>query len=108
MKQLLAAFLRGSLIAILSAGTSFFTAWATTNARDAGITAGATAFATLLYRVGGEGGYDAYRNARNLVKPGDVGGAGDVELLERLGKLKEQGTLTEEEFQAQKQKILKG
>jgi hypothetical protein len=104
MKQLVAAFLRGLLIAFLSAGTAFFTALATTSTRDAFITAGATAFATLLVRVGGEGAYDAYRNGHNLVKPSDVTGSADQ--LERLAKLRADGTLTDAEFQAEKAKVL--
>ncbi|MBX5474128.1 MAG: SHOCT domain-containing protein [Thermoleophilia bacterium] len=42
--------------------------------------------------------------------PAPVSNAGGdiVDQLERLAKLKEQGILTEEEFEAQKQKILNG
>jgi hypothetical protein len=38
--------------------------------------------------------------------PPAVGGGDTLDQLERLGRLKEQGILTEEEFQSQKQKIL--
>jgi hypothetical protein len=40
-------------------------------------------------------------------QPGD-GGGDVVTQIERLGRLREQGLLTDEEFQAQKQKLLAG
>jgi hypothetical protein len=40
--------------------------------------------------------------------PAAAGGTDPIEALERLGKLKEQGILTDAEFEVQKEKILQG
>jgi Short C-terminal domain len=47
----------------------------------------------------------ASQPARRATAPADAGGD-VVSQIERLGRLREQGLLTDEEFQAQKEKIL--
>ncbi len=74
MDQLKAALIRGLILALLTAGSTFFTALGTTDdTRKAWIAAGGAFFATLATRVG-EGGYDAYRDANGISRPGDVSG----------------------------------
>jgi hypothetical protein len=60
MNQIKASLLRGLAISIVTAG--------------AAIGAGAAFFAALLTRFG-EGGYDAYRAANDIIKRSDVGAA---------------------------------
>jgi hypothetical protein len=73
MDQLKAALLRGLIISVITAGTGFFTTWgATDDVKKAALAAGAAFFAGLLSRFG-EGGYDAYRAANEIIRKGDVG-----------------------------------
>jgi hypothetical protein len=75
MNQIRASLLRGLAISIVTAGAGFFTTWGTTDdVKKAAIGAGAAFFAALLSRFG-EGGYDAYRAANDIIKRSDVGAA---------------------------------
>ena len=73
MDQLQAALLRALIISVITAETGFFTTWgATDDVKKAALAAGAAFFAGLLSRFG-EGGYDAYRAANEIIKKSDVG-----------------------------------
>lgn len=73
MDQLKAALFRGLIISVITAGAGFFTTWgATDDVKKAALAAGAAFFAGLLSRFG-EGGYDAYRAANEIIKKSDVG-----------------------------------
>ena len=73
MDQLKAALLRALIISVITAGTGFLTTWgATDDVKKAALAAGAAFFAGLLSRFG-EGGYDAYRAANEIIKKSDVG-----------------------------------
>jgi hypothetical protein len=69
--QLRSALMRGSVISIATAGATFFSTWAATDPGKAGIAAGAAFFTAILTRFG-EGGYDAYRAANNIIHGADI------------------------------------
>jgi hypothetical protein len=71
MNQLKAAIIRGAVISIATAGATFFTTWAAADVKKAGIAAGAAFFTAILTRFG-EGGYDAWRAANNIIHGADI------------------------------------
>ena len=75
-------------------------------ARTAVIAGTATTVSNRVSRRQGMRWAEQEQAAQGVAEPAPAGGASVIEQLKELGELKAQGVLTEEEFAAQKAKLL--